>query len=271
MIYKIKSRKQLICLIKHCAMLQIFTNGKDVYAWNSEFTDHQHVREMLGKLDNTYNSYYIENNGRLLHCHTIKYPVLKKFIQTWFPDCWYGSHIKAYDSHDGICLFDEYAPDYVSLCQAYNMRITSMAQPYYKRSHPKRIFTLFTEDNELPFRYPHVHVCVAAKNKKYLGMPLRSSYWAEQYKSIFSIRIKDPKFSNDAQLYTENNLIIEEEIEPHCFANMSEKEKAELLDLLNYSQQMIWINYYNNIEHDEEYLEYWKDKYNIYTPYLKEG
>ena len=143
MIYKIKSRKQLICLIKHCAMLQIFTNGKDVYAWNSEFTDHQHVREMLGKLDNTYNSYYIENNGRLLHCHTIKYPILKKFIQTWFPDCWYGSHIKAYDSHDGICLFDEYAPDYVSLCQAYNMRITSMAQPYY--IPPKSIGNLIAD------------------------------------------------------------------------------------------------------------------------------
>lgn len=73
MIYKIKSQKQLINLIKHCAMLRIFTNGKDVYAWNSEFTDHQHARKMLGGLDESYNSYTIENNGRLLHCVVINY------------------------------------------------------------------------------------------------------------------------------------------------------------------------------------------------------
>lgn len=69
MIYKIKSQKQLINLIKHCAMLRIFTNGKYVYAWNSEFTDHQHARKMLGGLDESYNSYTIENNGRLVTLH----------------------------------------------------------------------------------------------------------------------------------------------------------------------------------------------------------
>ncbi len=73
--------------------LRIFTNGKDVYTWNSEFTDHQRARKMLGGLDE---SYTIENNGRLLHCVVINYPVLEKFIRTWFPDCWYGFHIKEY-------------------------------------------------------------------------------------------------------------------------------------------------------------------------------
>ena len=90
------------------------------------------------------------------------------------------------------------------------MRIIALAQPYYKSETKKRTFTLFTEDNEVPFRYPHVHVCVAVKNKKYLGVPLRSPYWAEKYKSIFSIRIKKPKIT-EKELYTADNLIIEDE------------------------------------------------------------
>lgn len=79
MIYKIKSQKQLINLIKHCAMLRIFTNGKGVYAWNSEFTDHQHARKMLGGLDESYNSYTIENNGRLVTLHRNQLSGIKKF------------------------------------------------------------------------------------------------------------------------------------------------------------------------------------------------
>lgn len=257
MIYKIKSQKQLISLIKHCVMLRIFTNGKDVYAWNSEFTDHQHARKMLGGLDESYNSYTIENNGRLLHCIVINYPVLKNFIQTWFPDCWYGFHVKEYDTHEGICLFTNEKPEWASLHHAYNMRIIVLAQPYYKSETKKRTFTLFTEDNEMPFRYPHVHVCVATKNKKYLGVPLRSPYWAEKYKSIFSIRIKNPKVT-EKELYTANNLIIEDEVEPDCFKNMSEQEKSELLDLLNCEKFNFWRGYLCNIKNDEAYKEYWQ-------------
>ena len=157
----------------------------------------------------------------------------------------------------GICLFTNEKPEWASLHHAYNMRIIALAQPYYKSETKKRTFTLFTEDNEMPFRYPHVHVCVAVKNKKYLGVPLRSLYWAEKYKSIFSIRIKNPKVT-EKELYTANNLIIEDEVEPDCFKNMSEQEKSELLDLLNCEKFNFWRGYLCNIKNDEAYKEYWQ-------------
>ena len=60
--------------------------------------------------------------------------------------------------------------------------------------------------------------------------------------------------------------IIEYEVEPDCFKNMSEQEKSELLDLLNCEKFNFWRGYLCNIKNDEAYKEYWQKKAVISKP-----
>lgn len=243
-IYKIDSKQQLIEMIKQYPLIRILTNGKTVFAWEYDVANHDEVRNAFTEITDEFTAYWIDNKGRLLHSIKIDYPVLKKFVNYWFPDCWYGKHIKEYDSHEGLPLFQKLSPaeDFIARC--WEFKITAMAQPHgtldenYKWNPGK--FLLFTEDNEMPDRLPHAHVCVNINNKQYKGNPLRSVAWADKYKSIFSVRLIDYK---TAEQYTPDNLIVEEEVEKDCYLNMPESDKTELVRLLNKEKTDLWCHY----------------------------
>jgi len=240
-IYKIDSKQQLIEMIKQYPLIRILTNGKTVFAWEYDVANHDEVRNAFTEITDKFAAYRIDK-GRLLPSVKIDLPIIQKFLNKWFPDCWYGKHIKEYDSHEGLPLFQKLSPSEDFIARCWELKITAMAQPHgtldenYKWNPGK----LFTEDNEMPDRLPHAHVCVNINNKQYKGNPLRSVAWADKYKSIFSVRLIDYE---TAEPYTPDNLIIEDEVEKDCYLNMPESDKTELVRLLNREKADLWCHY----------------------------
>lgn len=258
-IYKIKRKRQLLGLIKYSRLLCILTNGLTVYAcktYSIDFKAGKLVVPQVSSLKKDYTWYCIEKNGRLLHLDKINYPVLSKFVKHWFPDCYYAKHIREYDSHDGLFLFQKISPaqDFIRRC--HDKKVIAGAQSYrtFDKGFNKKTekFILFTEDNEMPDRPPHAHVCVNINNKEYKGNPLRDEYWAEWYKSIFSVRLIDIQHNKDDEPYKLDNLIVEEEVEKDCYCNMPQKDKEQILFLLNREKTALWCNYLTNVYIENE-------------------
>lgn len=243
-IHKITKRKELIQLIRTERFIKVLTDGNTVYAWKYKYNldnpnaDEIAVRTMLPKLIKDYTCYMIDEQGRLLHTIKINYSVMKKFVNRWFPDCYHAKHIKDYDKHNGLPLFQTLSPaeDYIHRCR--KLKIITMAQINEKQ---KGKFVLFTEDNEMCDKPPHTHVCVNTDNLQYIGLPLRDINWADKYKSIFTVRLINPEF--EEQTYTAENLVVEEEAEKGCYANMQQKDRAEIVRILNRDRLKLWIHY----------------------------
>ncbi|MBQ9235400.1 MAG: hypothetical protein IJ184_02925 [Alphaproteobacteria bacterium] len=250
-IKRITKRKELVQFIKTKKFIKVLTNGNVVYAWKSNILDMDdinadeiQVRALFPKLTKDYTCYMIDELGRLIHTIRVNYSVMRKFVRRWFPDCWYAKHIREYDSHDGLPLFQELSPaeDFIYRCR--ELKITSMAAPHGTRDEKFNWnigkFLLFTEDNEMLDRQPHAHVCVHLNNQQYRGTPLRDINWADRFKSIFSVRLIDYE---TAEPYTPDNLIIEDEVEKDCYLNMSDKDKKEIVRLLNRWKLDLWASY----------------------------
>jgi hypothetical protein len=214
--------------------------------------DETAARQLLPKMTKDYTCYMIDDLGRLRHTRRINYSVMKKFVNHWFPNCWYAKHISEYDSHDGLPLFQELSPAQNFIARCRELKIIAMAQPHGTLDenfnwNPKK-FVVFTEDNEMPDRLPHAHVCVNINNRQYKGNSLRSVDWADKYKSIFSVRLIN---SENTEPYTADNLLVEEEVEKDYYRNMSEKDKTELVSLLNREKSDLWRCYLENMEYEE--------------------
>ncbi len=244
MIIKIKTKQQLITMIQNNEMIHILTNGMIVYAQVASIDKPNNMIEQWHVTDSSFVPYMIEKDGRLLHCNAVHYPVLKKFVQKWFPNCYYASHIKEYDDHNGLFLFLEESPERDFIRRCWSLKIISNAQPHFNLAK-KGTFVLFTEGNEPSYEKPHVHVCVSVDNKIYQGAPLRCPHWSAQYKSIFSISLNEPK-ENDSFIYTIDNLIIRDRVEVDCLDKMSLAEKQELIDMLNAEHPRLYWDWMQN-------------------------
>ncbi|MBR1604839.1 MAG: hypothetical protein IJ660_01885 [Alphaproteobacteria bacterium] len=247
----ITKRKELLQFVKTKKFIKVLTNGNAAYVWQSNIwdmddikADEKEVRKLLPKLTKDYTCYMIDDIGRLIHTIRVNYSVMKKFVRRWFPDCWYAKRIWEYDSHDGLPLFQKESPtqNYISRC--YELKITAMAAPHETRDENfdwnSGKFLLFTEDNKMPDRQPHAHVCVHLNNQQYRWTPLRDASWADRFKSIFSVRLINNKTTEP---YTSDNLIIEDEVEQDCYFNMSNKDKKEIVKLLNRKKFNLWRSY----------------------------
>lgn len=114
-------------------------------------------------------------------------------------------------------------------------------------------FALFIEDNELPYKEPHVHICVKLKNRKYNGEALRDVYWAQRYKSIISIRLDNP-----SEMLTYDNVQQDEDdfYQPYNLCTLDDtnatsssltyEELKDICKMLNAHTYNLWNKYQTN-------------------------
>ncbi|MBQ9235402.1 MAG: hypothetical protein IJ184_02935 [Alphaproteobacteria bacterium] len=264
-IYKIADKERFIELIKKYPLIRILTNGEDVYAWDYDIASHDEVRNAFSEITDKFAAYRIDK-GRLIHSVKIDYAVMQKFISRWFPSCYYKDYITEYDKLDGLDLFLNTEPllNKIELYRQYHL--TAIAD---KIATDGKI-SLFIEDNELPHLEPHVHICVELTNRKYKGQPLRDVYWAQKYKSIFSIQLKDPSrfltYDNvekdENEFYRAGYLVFAEDIYEN-FSSMPDVDKDSICTMLNTYKYDLWRKYAANQEHEQNEQKFWQKEKNL--------